>query len=76
MAGRPVNARAAFTAPITASVPELQKRICSNASTRSHSSSARASSASVAMAKAVPRLSCACTASVMAGWAWPAMIAV
>jgi len=56
---------------MTASVPELQKRILSNDGTRLHRSSASATSLSVGMVQAVPWASWAVTASVMAGWAWP-----
>ena len=71
--GRPVNARAALSAPITASVPELQNLMSSKLSTRSHSSEASSISMSHASANAVPRAICALTASAMAGLACPMM---
>jgi len=69
--GRPVNARAAFSAAITASVPEFTKRMRSKPPLREQTCSACRTSCSVAIMNAVPRPSCAATASTTGGYAWP-----
>ena len=76
MRSRPVYARAALMAIITASVPELPKRIRSRPGTRSTRSSASATSSGVDAANAVPRASCRLTASTSGGKAWPWISAV
>jgi hypothetical protein len=58
-------------ATMTASVPELTKRILSKPAARPQRCRARSISTSVAMVQAVPRDSCAATAATIAGWAWP-----
>ena len=52
-----MNARASLIAIITASVPELAKRICSTEATRSTISLASRTSSSAGSEKAVPRSS-------------------
>ncbi len=74
--GRCVKARAALIAPITASVPELQNRIRSQPATRSHKSSAKRISASLAIEKAVPLANWLRTADSISGSACPKIIEV
>ncbi len=58
---------------MAASVPELTMRTISAEGTRSTTSSARRSSASVLAPKLVPRPAALVTASITSGWAWPAI---
>jgi hypothetical protein len=67
--GRPVNARAAFSAIITASVPELVKRSWSTDGNRDASNSANSISDSVGSPNADPNASCRVAASTRIGWA-------
>jgi hypothetical protein len=72
---RPVAPRATRTADIVASVPDDTSRTISTDGTRSQMASARRTSRSVGAPYEVPATAAFCTASTMAGWAWPAMIA-
>ncbi len=63
--------RAPFTAASSASVPELQKRVCASAGLRAASISASAISASVGRPKAVPRAIASVSAATTGGKAWP-----
>jgi hypothetical protein len=74
--GRPVKARAPFTAIITASLPELVKRTRSADGRRSHSSAASSTSSGVGNGNDEPCAIRRLAASTMAGWAWPWMRAV
>ncbi len=62
------------TASMVASVPELPNRHSGRPNRRA-SSSPTASAFWVGWAKWVPRPTWLCTASTMAGWAWPASAA-
>ena len=70
---RPVTARASRIALIDASVPDEVIRTISADGTRSTTSAARSTSASVGAPKLVPAAAAAVTASTTSGWAWPAI---
>ena len=61
---------------ITASLPELVKRIRSTLCTRSHRRAARSISSGVGRGKEAPRARRRAAASVTAGWACPWISAV
>ena len=67
--------RATRTADIVASVPEDTSRTSSTEGTRSQIASASSTSRSVGAPYEVPSTAARCTASTIAGWAWPAMTA-
>ena len=67
----PVTARASRIALIDASVPDEVMRTISADGTRSTTSAASSTSASVGAPKLVPAAAAAVTASTTSGWAWP-----
>ena len=66
-------ARASRRALIAASVPEEVMRTISALGTRSTTSAASSTSASVGAPKLVPAAAAAVTAATTSGWAWPAI---
>ncbi len=73
---RPVNALAARTAIMTASVPELANLTFSTEATRSTIRSARSACSSAGAGNTVPNAACRAIASFTAGTAWPWTLAV
>jgi hypothetical protein len=74
--GRPFQARAALIAIITASLPELVKRMRSAPGRRSQSSAASSTSSGVGSGNEEPRARRRVAASTIAACAWPWISAV
>ena len=75
MRSRPVKPRARRTAVLVASVPEFISRTRSQLGTLATISSASSISPGVGAPYDVPPAAAAVMAAVIAGWAWPRMIA-
>ena len=75
MRSRPVKPRARRTAVLVASVPEFISRTISQLRDPLAIASASTISPGVGAPYDVPRVAASATAAVIAGWAWPRIIA-